>query len=325
MHVLVTGAAGFIGQVLVRELAARGHAVRGTDRNSMDHLPLADAVEGDLAEPSVARAAVADVEFAYHLAAARGDFGISEEQYHHDNVEATRSLLAAGAHAGVSEWVFYSSVGAMGPSDIARDETAELTPTVPYGRTKAKAEQLFREYAAGQAPARVTIIRPSAVYGPENPPNTNIYRLIEAIDSGRFAMVGDGETLKTTSYIDNLIEATFFLSNRMSDGVQTFIYVDEPVLSTGELVEQIHRLLGASPPSWSIPVSVARSVASVSDLVAQITGIDFPITAARIEKFCTPTVFDGGAIRELGFEQPVSNRDALRKTVEWHRKKNADG
>lgn len=325
MRVLVTGAAGFIGQVLVRELAARGHAVRGADRNSMDDLPLADAVVGDLAEPSVARAAVADVEFVFHLAASRGDFGISEEQYHHDNVEATRSLLAAGADAGVPDWMFYSSVSAMGPSDVARDETAELDPTVPYGRTKAEAEHLCHEFAAEQSTARVTVVRPSVVYGPENPPNTNIYRLIEAIDGGRFAMVGDGETLKTTSYIENLIDATFFLSNRMSDGVQTFIYVDEPVLSTGELVDRIHRLLGVSPPSWSIPLPVARSVASVADVLAEITGIDFPITAARIEKFCTSTLFDGRAIRELGFEQPVSNMEALRKTVDWHRTKNRDG
>lgn len=325
MRVLVTGAAGFIGQVLVRELASRGHSVRGADRNPMDDLPLADAVVGDLAEPSVAQAAVTDVEFVYHLAASRGDFGISAEQYHHDNVEATRSLLMAGADEGVSDWIFYSSVSAMGPSSVVRDETADLSPTIPYGRTKAQAETLFHEFAAEQPTARVTVVRPSVVYGPENPPDTNIYRLIEAIDGGRFAMVGDGETLKTTSYIENLIDATFFLSDRMSDEVQTFIYVDEPVLSTGELVERIHRLLGVSPPSWSIPLSVARPVASVSDLIAEITGIDFPITAARIEKFCTPTLFDGRAIREFGFEQPVSNEEALRKTVEWHRTKNGCG
>lgn len=320
MRILVTGAAGFIGQVLVRELASRGHSITGVDRNRMDDLPLAETVVGDLADPSVARVAVADVEFVYHLAASRGDFGISEEQYYHDNVEATRSLLEAGEKADVDDWVFYSSVSAMGPSDVARDETAALSPTIPYGRTKAKAEQLFREYSDAHPSTRVTIVRPSVVYGPENPPDTNIYRLIRTISEGRFAMVGDGETLKTTSYIGNLIAATIFLSNRLSEELQTFIYVDEPVLSTGRLVKQVHRLLGESPPSWAIPLSVARPVASVSDLVAAATGIDLPITAARIEKFCTPTLFDGSAIRDLGFQQPVSNEEALQKTVEWHQR-----
>lgn len=319
MRILVTGAAGFIGQVLVRELAARGHTVHGADRVLMDELPLAETVVGDLADPAVARAAVADVDFVYHLAAARGDFGISEAEYYHDNVETTRSLIEAGAEEGVRDWVFYSTVAAVGPGREPRDETAELQPAIPYGRTKAEAERLYRAFSDEHGSARVTIVRPSAVYGPENPPDTNIYRLVEAISRNRFVMVGKGRTKKTTSYIENLIAATFFLSKRMSEGVQVYIYVDEPVLSTGTLVRRIYQLLGKSPPSWHVPLRLARSVASVSDLVAEATGIDLPITAARIEKFCTPTRFDGSAIRDLGFEQPVSNEEALRRTVAWHR------
>lgn len=318
MHILVTGAAGFIGHVLVRKLVARGHTVRGIDRDSMEDLQLAGTVTGDLADPAVAREAVEGVEFVYHLAAARGDFGISEAEYRHDNVETTRSLLKAGAEEGIRDWVFYSSVSAMGPSSEPRNETAELRPTIPYGRTKAEAEGLFRDFADAYPSARIMIIRPSAVYGPENPPDTNIYRLIEAISQNRFVMVGNGHTLKTTSYIENLIPATFFLSNRLSEGVQVFIYVDEPVLSTKALVDQIYHLLGKTSPSWHVPLWVARPLASVSDVIAEATGIDLPITASRIEKFCTSTLFDASAIRDLGFEQPVSNEEALRRTVNWH-------
>jgi len=56
----------------------------------------------------------------------------------------------------------------------------------------------------------------------------------------------------------------------------------------------------------------------VSDFAADLTGIDFPITAARIEKFNRSTNFDASKIREHGFEQPVSNADTLRRTVDWH-------
>jgi len=319
MHVLVTGAAGFIGPFLVRELVEQGHTVRGVDRAPMDDLPLGTSVVGDLADPAVARKAVrGDIDRIYHLAAARGDWGISEEEYYHDNVEATRVLLEAGKKEGVRDWVFYSTVSTMGPSDVPLDEGAELQPAVPYGRSKAKAEQLFRDVAAKHPSCRILMIRPSAVYGPENPPDTNISRLIESISAGRFAMVGDGGALKTTSYIENLIAATTFLTDQLSEGLQTFIYVDEPVLSTKTLVQKIYRLLGKQPPSWRIPLSLAKPIASLADLGAQVTGIDFPITASRIEKFCTSTYFDGSAIRELGFQQPVSNEEALRRTVEWH-------
>jgi len=319
MHVLVTGAAGFIGPFLIRELVERGHTVRGVDREPMGRLPLETAVVGDLADPEVAREAVrGDIDRVYHLAAARGDWGISEEEYYHDNVETTRSLIEAGRDEEIHDWIFYSTVSTMGPSDVPLDEEAELQPQIPYGRSKAEAERLFQALARECPSCRILVVRPSAVYGPENPPDTNIYRLIEAISAGRFVMVGKGRTRKTTSYIENLIAATTFLTDRLSEGLQTYIYVDDPVFSTSTLVQKIYRLLEKRPPSWRIPLSVAKPMASLADLGAKLTGIDFPITAARIEKFCTSTYFDGSAIRELGFEQPVSNGEALRRTVNWH-------
>jgi GlcNAc-P-P-Und epimerase len=56
--------------------------------------------------------------------------------------------------------------------------------------------------------AQILVIRPSVVFGPRNPPNTNVYRLIDAIHRGRFVMIGGGAEIKTTSYIDNLIAAS---------------------------------------------------------------------------------------------------------------------
>ena len=162
------------------------------------------------------------------------------------------------------------------------------------------------------------IIRPSIVYSSTNFASTNIYRLIDAIYNRRFAMVGPGEAIKSTSYIKNLLNATLFLMDRMERGVQTYIYVDKPALTTGQLIERIYKLLGRTPPTWHIPLSVASPIATVSDWAADLTGIDFPITAARIEKFNRSTNFDASKIREDGFEQPVSNEEALRTTVEWH-------
>ena len=187
-----------------------------------------------------------------------------------------------------------------------------------YAASKVEAETLFQQLATEDPEARVLILWPSTVYGPGNSPSTNIYRLVDAIYHRRFAMVGPGDAIKSNSHIENLLDATFFLMDRMERGVQTYIYVDEPALTTGTLVERIYKLLGKSPPSWRIPLSVASPIATVSDWAADLTGIDFPITAARIEKFNRSTNFDGSKIREEGFEQPVSNKEALRKTVEWH-------
>jgi hypothetical protein len=70
--------------------------------------------------------------------------------------------------------------------------------------------------------------------------------------------------------------------------------------------------------SFYIPLSIAKPVSYLSDVAAKVLHIDFPITADRIEKFCTATKFRADKIRDMGFEQPVSNEQAIGDTVEWH-------
>jgi len=318
MNILVTGSSGYIGSRLAAQLNERNHTVYGVDRKPYEGNALTKAVTGDLLDGSTLQHTPLDVECICHLAAAKGDWGISEKEYYRDNLDATRVLIEAGKEAGVKDWIVYSTVSVMGPSHGAIGEEADFDPINPYGASKAEAEKHFHQLAAEDPEARVLIIRPSVVYGPGNPDSTNIYRLIDAIHNNRFAMVGPGEAIKSTSYIDNLLAATLFLMDRMERGVQTYIYVDEPALSTGELVKRIYQLLEKKQPSWHIPLSIASPIATVSDFAASVTGIDFPITAARIEKFNRSTNFDASAVREIGFEQPISNEKALRTTVEWH-------
>lgn len=315
---LLTGSSGYIGSRLANRLNERGHSVFGVDRKQYNGNFFSDTTTGDLLEPSTLERTNLNVDCICHLAAAKGDWGISEEEYYRDNLEATRAIIEAGKDAGVKDWVFYSTVSTLGPHHAPVDEGADFNAINSYGASKADAEKLFHQLASEDPEARVLIIRPSVVYGPGNPPSTNIYRLVDAIYNRRFAMVGPGDAIKSTSYIENLLAATIFLMERMERGVQTYIYVDEPALTTGTLVERIYKLLGRSPPSWHIPLSVATPIATVSDWTADLTGIDLPITAARIEKFNRSTNFDASKIREDGFEQPVSNEDALRRTIEWH-------
>jgi nucleoside-diphosphate-sugar epimerase len=318
MDILLTGSSGYIGTRLADRLNEQGSIIYGVDREPYDGDSLSGVVTGDLLDCSTLEQMNADVDCICHLAAAKGDWGISKEEYYRDNLEATRQVIEAGVEAGVKDWVFYSTVSTLGPHHDPVDEDAGFNAIGPYGASKAEAEKLFHQLAENDPEARILIIRPSVVYGPGNPPSTNIYRLIDAIYNRRFAMVGPGNAIKSTSYIENLLEATLFLMDRMQRGVQTYIYVDEPALTTETLVKRIYKLLGKSPPSWHIPLSIASPLAKISDWTANLTGIDFPITAARIEKFNRSTNFAADKIREEGFDQPVSNKEALQRTVEWH-------
>ncbi len=318
MEILVTGSSGFVGSHLVPALQERGHRVTGIDRNPPSSETEPDRfIEGDLMHREVLDRGLRDMELVFHLAAAKDDWGISREEYFRENVGVTEGLLEAAYDHEVYDHVFYSTVAVHGAGPEPKAEDAPFAPEIPYGESKVKAEQLYREFAAEHDEARVLVMRPSAIFGEGQPWRTNVHRLIDAIYKRRFLMIGDGSARKTTSYIENLIGANFFLLEQLRSGVQTYIYVDEPIMSTRELVEIIYDELGRDPLRWSFPLSIAKPIASVADVAASITGIDFPITAARIEKFCTSTIFDASTIRELGFTQPVENEEAVRKTVQW--------
>lgn len=316
--ILVTGCSGYIGRSLVPHLKLQGASIIGVDRRPYAGPAIDRFIEGDLRDEGLLAGLPNEIDMICHLAAAKDDWGQSDQEYFDDNLEATRELLEAGTRRGVRDWLFYSSVAVLGPSGDALDELSPPAPRDAYGRSKAEAEALLSRWAAQDPAARLMVIRPSVVFGPGHPANTNIHRLIDALRHNRFCMVGKGDAIKTTSYLDNLLAVTLFLLPRMRPGVQTFIYVDEPKLTTQQMVETICRELGKPPPAWSIPLAIASPIARLADLAAAVTRVDLPITAARIEKFCRPTNFSSTAVRTLGFVQPVSMDEAVRHTVRWH-------
>jgi len=325
MRVGVTGAAGYIGSRLVERLVRAGHAVFALDREARaPGLPAGVEFQRcDLTDATAYEGALSGLDLLCHLAAAKGDWGISEDEYRRDNVRATEALIGCAHRAGVRRWIFYSTVSVLGPSDVALDERARRRPVNPYGATKAECEVLFERYAAATPEARVLVIRPSVVFGPDNPDNTNIFRLVDAIHRNRFVMIGRGREVKTTSYIDNLLDAHDFLMEREwrrpTTGVEVFHYVDAPGETTAELVARIYDLLGRRPRMLRLPLALAAPLALAGDAAASLFRVDLPITSARVRKFCTATNFDAARIRAEGYRQAVGNAEALRRTVDWYR------
>ena len=321
MRILVTGSSGYIGSRWTQMLRGLGHEVIGLDREppivELDHVIVAD-----LTNPATYEAQLAGVDQIHHLAAAKGDWGISEAEYDRDNREATARLIEVARRLGILQWLYYSTVAVLGPTDGALDETAPMAPNHPYGASKAEAEILVDGFCREDG-ACVATIRPSVVFGPENPWNTNIFRLMESVYKRRFVMVGEGREIKTTSYIENLLAATLHVFQTCLPGSAgqhaLFHYVDTPAQSTGQIVAMIHQALGMSPGGLRLPMWFAAGIAKVADMTAAVTRIDLPITSARIQKFGTSTNFAAERIRTSGFVQPIDAPTAMSRTADWYR------
>src|SRR5216683_1029817 len=147
--VALTGATGFIGQCLLRELPKHGYRLRVLLRRpSVTPMQSASAVVGDLARPQNMAAALADVDAVIHSAGlAHAMSGLPEDDYRLLNTQATIGLARAAQRAGARRFVFLSSIRAQsGPiADHVLSEELPPQPTDAYGRSKLAAEQGLAE------------------------------------------------------------------------------------------------------------------------------------------------------------------------------------
>ncbi|QIB64665.1 NAD-dependent epimerase/dehydratase family protein [Kineobactrum salinum] len=265
MKALVTGATGFIGRELCRQLTLREDTVLPL---SCRGEPLADGrattavdLRQALPEPSL----LSGVDVVYHLA------GIAHQRaapaaYTELNERATLALAAAAEAAGVSCFVFLSSVKAMGAGSgsAPRAEQDAVPPEDPYGRSKWEAECGLRRRFARSA-MRVVILRPALVYGPE--PKGNLRLLLWAarlglpgppIAGGR-SMVGVADLAALMSCLPEQVDA----------GVHSWIVTDGQSYTTAQLYQLLRAALGRPGPGRQAPLWCWRLLARILDGVSR--------------------------------------------------------
>jgi len=151
MKVLVTGASGFAGSVVARQLALAGHAVTGLYRNRTRFLATLDQVEGvtlaccDL----VAAGDLPDTfDAVVHTAATSPAPGIDTHRMVHDNVLGTKALIEAAERWGTRAFIFYSSLSIYGTvtTPVVDDGTPIIDPDA-YGSTKWLGELMLKDFA----------------------------------------------------------------------------------------------------------------------------------------------------------------------------------
>jgi nucleoside-diphosphate-sugar epimerase len=266
-EVFVTGGSGFIGGRLIERLHGEGHSVRALARSATaaDRVGALDAepVRGDLADVPAMRDGAQGCELAFHAAAMLGDWG-RREDFERGNVEGTANALRACAEAGVRRFVHVGTEAALmaGRPLVQVDETAPLRPDSPalYSATKARAEQTV--LAANGAAMHTVVVRPRFVWGRGD--TTLLPRLVEMVRGGRFAWIGGGRQRTSTTHVDNTVEGLVLAAERGRPGNAYFVTDGEPVVFR-YFVGELLLTQGVTPPSRSLPVSVAGALAATSE------------------------------------------------------------
>ena len=320
MNTLVIGSEGFIGQHLISRLIKAGHQITG-----MDIIPSAGVSKsytyfsGDIIHKKDLAKAMNGAQLVINLAAKHHDFGISREEFFQINKEGTQRILEAMVERGVKKFVFYSSVAVYGDVAGCSSEATPLNPANDYGASKLAAERLVTTWCAQEAAREALIIRPAVVFGPNN--YANMYKLIDTIHKRRYIPVGKGDNIKSVCYVENLVEATAFLMERMKPGAQVYNYSDYEHLTSKRIIDIIYTGLGRKPSKFNIPLGPVLLLTSVIDLLAKITKINFPITSNRIKKLNSMTWHGSDKVRALGFKQKVTLEEGFKRMVAWYLEK----
>jgi nucleoside-diphosphate-sugar epimerase len=307
---LVTGGAGFIGSHMAAELEARGERVRIVDslitgkRRNLQAVGPAEFVHADLADPGVARDAVAGVDYVLHQAAIPSvPRSVADPvTSHRANVDATLNVLLAARDAGVKRVVFAGSSSVFGDTPtLPKREDMPTNPLSPYALHKLVGEQYGRLFWSLYGLETVTI-RYFNVFGPRQDPSSPysgvISLFIRALIEGRRPVIyGDGEQTRDFTYVANVVDGVLKACHAPGAAGQIINVATGTRVSLNELFATLRQLTG-------VAVSPTYEPARVGDVKHSLADI------SRADSL-------------LGYQPTVPLADGLALTIDWFRAEGA--
>jgi nucleoside-diphosphate-sugar epimerase len=266
MRTFVTGASGFIGQVLCAQLLERGHQVSALVRRAGSEPAGTVAVPGDLRDgPLLAEAVAAErPQCVFHLAAEIASQR-SARKVRAVNVDGTARLveaclaLAGADPAGGPRIVFASTVVTGDAGGALLTEDTPLPVQTAYGSSKQEGERVVLESGL---PA--VVVRPSHVYGPGGWFASELVARLRG--PGRLAVIGDGRNMWDVVHVHDVASA-LVLACESTPASPIYHVVDDHPITYFEFMALTARELGVGAPR-RIPATLARAVAGRGPVLA---------------------------------------------------------
>lgn len=320
MTTLVTGASGFLGSHVARQLVERGDSVRVLLRPSSNNRAIADLpleyVTGDLRDSASLAKALAGVTRVFHVAADYRLWAKRKQDIYDSNVGGTKNLLDAAKRAGVSQFIYTSTVATIAvdrPEQPNEFTDAKLEEMVGhYKRSKWQAEREVLDAAKQGFPAIVAM--PTTPVGPWDWKPTPTGKIILDFLNGK--MPGYVETGLNFVGVEECATGHLLVSEKGKVGERYLLGAEN--LTLKEVLDTLANLTGLSAPKLKIPHGLALGVAYANTAFSRLLGREpgIPVEGVKIAQhmmFVNAT----RAQKELGFK-PGSVAAAFERAVRWY-------
>jgi dihydroflavonol-4-reductase len=322
MTTLVTGATGFVGSHVARQLVSSGENVRVLVRPTSNFKLLEDLrverVEGDLRDAGSIERAMRGVRRVFHVAADYRLWTQHPEELYESNVEGTRRLIAAAERAGVERIVYTSTVatiavpqhGAALPNEATATRLEEMIGH--YKRSKFLAEQVALDAAKAGAP--VVIVNPTAPVGPGDWKPTPTGRIILDFLLGKMPAYVD--TGLNVVAVEDVAAGHLLAAEKGRSGERYILGGRNMTLK--EILDALAAITGRRAPRLKLPHVVALAAGYVDELYSRLAGREpqIPVEGVKMSRHKMFVESDKAA-RELGYA-PGKIEAALERAVRWY-------
>lgn len=316
-NVFVTGASGFVGRNLCRELRSRKLKVRALVRNEQAQEMLESmgvhTVMGSLSDPVAMQAGMQGCDTVFHCAAKVDEWGPLDD-YYQANVVGTQNALTAAKAAGVCCFI---AVGTEAAYADGKSPLVNLTESIPlpenplprYPATKAESERMVR--AANSNGFRTVVVRPRFIWGEDD--SSVLEQIVQATKAGRMMWLDGGTQMTSTCHVKNLVHGMLLAAEKGQGGAAYFLTDGEPV-EVREFVSAMLQQRGVALPTKAIPLWLVKVIVGVCEPLWTAFKLKSPPPANSVVLALMGQdviVSDQLARDELGYEPVVTREQGL--------------